>query len=213
MEFTDENKQTILDFLKSGQRQEALSFISAQYTVSSEDAQKLLSAFENQFRATITAPSRTQVTANSGCSGCLSGILKAIAVLVGFLGLGILGIGYYMPELIGSLAKSFSSTANITVPVTVVDQYFYTSPDSSNVRLIFEVNYNNQIQYDTSNTIYSANMYFKGDTLRVQAHELNFQKPLTDLALQNDFQNGLYVFGGALLFIALIFWLVGSKFS
>ena len=55
MEFTDENKQTILDFLKSGQRQAALSFISAKYNVSDEDAQKLLAAFEMQFRATIAA--------------------------------------------------------------------------------------------------------------------------------------------------------------
>jgi hypothetical protein len=213
MEFTDENKQTILDFLKSGQRQAALSFISAKYNVSDEDAQKLLSAFEAQFRATIELTPAIQATSAFGFSGCFSGILKVISVLIGFLGLGILGAGYYMPEVLGGLAKNLTAPENLRVPVTVVDQYFYASPDSSNVRLIYEIKHNNQTKYDTSNTIYSVNMYFKGDTLLMESHDLNFKKQLTDLALKAQLQNGLYILGCALLFFALIFWIVGAKFS
>ena len=213
MEFTDENKQTILDLLNSGQRQAAVNFISAKYNVSGADAQKLLSAFETQFQVAVGGTPTSQTTSSSGCSGCLSGILKAFAILIGLLGIGTLGVGYYMPELIGSLTNNFKMPVNLKVPVTVVDQYYYASPDSSNVRLIFEIKYNNQVKYDTSNTIYSANMYFKGDTLRVEARELDFQKQLPNLAFEAQIQNGLYILGGALLFFALIFWIVGSKFN
>lgn len=213
MEFTDENKQTILDLLSTGQRQAAISFISTTYRVSEADAQKLLAAFEAQFHTVIQRAPTPITNTLSGCSGCLSRILKVIAVLIALLGIGTFGIGYFMPDLMAMLARNFSSSPNLYVPVTVVDQYYYATPDSSNVRLIFEIPYNNQVAYDTSNIIYSANMYSKGDTLRVQADQLSVFKPLTDQAIQSEFQKGIYILGGALLFIAFIFWLVGEKFS
>lgn len=83
MEFNDKNKQTILELLKAGQRLGALQFIASEYSVSAKDAEKLLAAFENQFRDVVQ-----EKTKPPGCMGCLSGAFKILCRVNGSLWVG-----------------------------------------------------------------------------------------------------------------------------
>ena len=161
MEFTDENKQTILDLLKAGKRSAALQFISSEFRVSTGDADKLLAAFEGQFMKAGQS-NQTASTSISGCVGCFSGLLKGISIFIALIGIGILGVGYFIPEFINRAGS------DMMVPTIVDSEYFPTS-DSSNVRLIVKFNHQGIIVSDTTYTIYSRGMYFPGDSLRIDA--------------------------------------------
>ncbi len=205
MEFTDESKQTISDLLNAGTRDAALQFISSKYGVSTDDARKLLAAFENQFRTSTQRPP-VQTFNLAGCGGFLSGIMKIISVLTGIIGIGTIGFAYLAPDLIGSLEKK------INVPVVVTDKVFH-SPDSSQVRLIFRYAVKGHMKYDTTNTIYSAGMYQPGDTIRVESSELDIKYDVANSEQVAEARDAIYISGGVALFIALVFWLVSSRFK
>jgi hypothetical protein len=202
MEFNDENKRTILELLKAGNRNTALQFISATYKVSASDAEKLLVAFEIQFKEAILSSPATSVV--TGVTGCFSGILKFISIISAMVGLGIAGFGYFAPDLIDDAKEK------LMIRVTVANKIFH-GPDSLNERLIYQYQDAGEVKYDTGNTIYSAGMYQVGDTLHVNGNEVDAPNDLKNSEGVADVKLGLYLVGGFVFLFGLIFWFVGNK--
>jgi hypothetical protein len=200
MEFNDKNKQTILELLKAGQRLGALQFIASEYSVSAKDAEKLLAAFENQFRDVVQ-----EKTKPPGCIGCLSGAFKFFAVLMALFGVGIIAVGYFIPDVV-----DFGENDTM-VPALVTSQYYYTAPDSTNVRLIVQYNDADQVKSDTTNMIFTAGMYFPGDSIHVAANEIDLQQHKAVTEFKSKTQDTIYIVGAAFLFSAFLFWLVINR--
>ncbi len=200
MEFNDKNKQTILELLKAGQRLGALQFIASEYSVSAKDAEKLLVAFENQFRDVVQ-----EKTKPPGCMGCLSGTFKFFAVLMALFGLGIIAVGYFIPDVV-DLGEN-----DTMVPALVTSQYYYTAPDSTNVRLIMQYNDADQVKSDTTNMIFTAGMYYPGDSIQVAASEIDLQQHKAVTEFKSKTQDTIYRVGAAFLFSAFLFWLVINR--
>jgi hypothetical protein len=201
MEFNDENKKTILDLLKAGNRSAALQFIAATYKVSATDAEKLLDAFEIQYKNAVQSSPVTNVV--SGVTGCFSAILKFISIVSGMVGLGIAGIGYFVPDFIDDGKEKFM------VKVVVADKIFH-GLDSLNERLVYQYEDAGEVKYDTGKTIYSAGMYQIGDTLHVNGNEVDAPNDLKNSEGVADVIEGLYILAGAILVFALIIWFVGN---
>jgi len=206
MELANENREKILALLKAGQRDAALRFIAAQYGTSDEDSKKLLKAFELQYGNFVKPETSTKSPNLSGCSGCLSAVLKVISILIGVFGIGSFAVGYFIPNLFGD------EWNNQLVPV-VVSGKSYSRPDSSYVNLIYQYPNGAEIKTDTGTVEYVPDQYLSGDTIHVTASELDM--PWNDDLNKKlrETQQGVYLFGGILLFIATLFWFTGSIFK
>ena len=202
MEFNDENKSTILELLKAGNRSTALQFISATYKVSAADAEKLLEAFEIQFKEAINSSPATQVV--SGVTGCFSGIMKVISVLSVMVGVGIIGFGFFAPELVDD------GKEKLMIQVVVANKIYHDF-DSLYERLVYQYEDAGELKYDTGNIIYTTGMYQVGDTLHVDANEVDAPNDLKNSEGVADVRLGLYILGGLVTAFALIFWFVGTR--
>ena len=97
------------------------------------------------------------------------------------------------------------------VPSVVTSQYYYSAPDSANVRLIVQYNDADQMKSDTTNMIFSAGMYHPGDSIQVAASEIDLQQHKAVTEFKSKTQNTIYIVGAAFLFSALIFWLAINR--
>ena len=205
MTFTEENKRTILALLKSNQQQAAQQYIAGHFGVSKEDSVRLLAVFESQFMGGIATPMPPSKSINlSGCVGCFHGLLKGISIFLVLIGFGVLAVGYFIP------GNFFHFENDMLVPAKVKGLYF-TSPDSTNVRLILSYSVNGQMGYDTTNSSYSTGLYYIGDSLHVTASNLNLEIDGAYSEGIDKIQKSIFLFGTGFLFFALIFWLVGIR--
>ena len=203
MEFTDENKQAILNLLRTGQSDAAKQFIASRYGATAEDSKKLLEAFEYQFSNLIQEGSPPQ-NSSAGCAGCLSGVLKVMAILIGIGGAGTMVIGYFLTNL-------FGETWNNKWESVMVSGYTYSRPDSSFVNLIYQYRSGVELKLDTGTIEYPPGLYHSGDTIRIMASELDRSMDEEVLLKLKETQEVIYLFGGAGLFIALLIWFVSSR--
>src|SRR5262245_51692898 len=130
MEFTPDVKDILLNYLKDGQRDMALSYISRTFHTSNYDSRKLLEAFEAQFSTELKSALPKKFDSEA-CSGCLSRILKIIAILVAIISIGIFALGYFFIDL-------FGDEWNYRQVPVVVKNLSYPYGDSTYVNLIYE---------------------------------------------------------------------------
>jgi hypothetical protein len=205
MEFTPEVKDIILNYLKDGQREMAISYISRKFHTSHYDSRMLLEAFESKFSAELKSAIPKKFD-SATCSGCLSRILKFIAILVAILAIGIFGLGYFFIELFGG------EWNNRKVPV-VVKALSYPYGDSTYVNLIYEYKKDGRLVLDTGSMNYESSAYQVGDTAKVYADDLGLGLDDETLKRMRDRQQGFYWVAGGVFFVALVFWMVSAVFK
>ena len=201
MEFSDAVQQSILDFLKSGNRQAALDFIAKTYHASQYDSKKLLETFERQYFPEIAKSKKFDAAT---CSGCLSAVLKVIAIIVAILGVITLGLGYFFPPLFGD---NFN---NRRVPVVVTG--FSNTYDSAYVNLIYEYRDDQQVNIDTGTIDYDTARFDFGDTTEVSARDLGLGLGADELRAIEERQYWFYFAGTCVMIVAVVFWLASVTF-
>ena len=203
MDSIDADKVILLAYLTTKQREEALKYISKRHNTTPEESEKLLKAFELEFDKIIHEPPAKNFDAAT-CAGCLSGVLKVVAVLMALFGVALFGIGYFITDLFGDRWN------NRMVPV-VVSGYIYSRPDSSYVNIIYQYQDGTELKSDTSTIEYDLGFNSVGDTLHVVASDLDIALDEEVKQKLTETQEAVYIGGGVALFFALVFWLVGSR--
>jgi hypothetical protein len=205
MQLTPDDKAVILNYLKDGQREMALQYVSRKFKTSHYDSQKLLEAVEREFGHELkgTLPKKFDGVA---CSGCLSKVLKVISVFLIIVSIGIFALGYFFIELFGD------NWNNRQMPVIVTDMV-YSYSDSSYANIIFEFEKDGRIEEDTSSLEYNTGYTHIGDTVKVFARDLGFGFDAEAMKHLEERQQVFYYVGASVITIALIFLAVSSVFK
>lgn len=96
----DSRKRIVEEYLRQGQRQEAIDYIKEVYHVNESEAEKLLEAISPDVKPSATAAS-TSSASGCGCGGCLNVVFKIMSVFAMVFSLMFLvafGIFYYYIE-------------------------------------------------------------------------------------------------------------------
>jgi len=205
MEFTPDVKDILLNYLKDGQREMAINYISRTFRTSHYDSRQLLESFEKQFKSELAGAFPKKFDSAS-CSGCLSRILKIIAILVAILSLLIFAIGYFFIDLFGNEWNSRQ------VPV-VVNGLAYPYGDSTYVNLIYDFEKEGQVFTDTSSMDYASTMVQIGDTVKVYADDLGLGLDNETLERLRERQQTFYWVAGGVFFVGIVFWMVSAVFK
>lgn len=205
MEFTPEAKDILLNYLKDGQREMALDYIRRTFHTSHYDSRKLLEAFESQFSSELGSVLPKKFDSGA-CSGCLSKILRVIAIVVAILSLLIFGLGYFFIDL-------FGNEWNYRQVPVVVKGLVYPYGDSTYVNVIYNFEKEGRMLTDTSSMDYDASAIHIGDTVKVYADDLGLGLDSETLQRLRERQQVFYWVAGAVLFVALVFWTVSAVFK
>jgi hypothetical protein len=204
MELKPEARGIILNYLKDGQREMAVTYISLTFHISHHDSSKLLDVFETQFSKELKNPKSKSFDAAT-CSGCLSRILKIIAIFIGILSIGIYALGYFFVDWFGD------NWNNRRVPV-IITGAVYARPDSSYMNLIYEYR-GSETKTDTGTIEYEPKSFQVGDTIQVTARDLGLGFDEETKKVLAGRQQIFYLISGGVFLAALIFWVVGSVFK
>jgi hypothetical protein len=205
MQLTPDDKAVILNYLKDGQREMALQYVSRKFKTSHYDSQKLLEGIEREFGHELKGalPKKFDGVA---CSGCLSKILKVISVFLIIVSIGIFALGYFFIDLFGQ------NWNNRQIPVIVKDMV-YSYSDSSYANIIYEFEKDGHIEEDTSSLEYNTSYTLIGDTVKVFAHDLGFGLDEETIKRLEERQQVFYYVGASVLTAALLFLAVSSIFK
>jgi hypothetical protein len=206
MQLTADAKAVILNYLKDGQREMALQYISRTFHTGHYDSQKLLESVEREFSQELKGFLPSKKFDANACSGCLSKLLKIISILLIIVAAGIFALGYYFIDLFG---KEWN---NRQMQVIVKD-YFYPYNDSTSARPIYEFEKDGKVELDTNSMPYNTSVYQIGDTINVFAHDLGFGLDTETITRLEERQTVFYYIGVSIITIALIFLAASAVFK
>jgi hypothetical protein len=205
MQLTPDDKAVILNYLKDGQREMALQYVSRKFKTSDYDSRKLLESIEREFGHELKSVLPKNFD-GAACSGCLSKVLKVISVFLIIVSIGIFALGYFFIDLFGEQWN------NRQMPVIVKDMV-YSYSDSSYANIIFEFEKDGRIEEDTSSLEYNTGYTHIGDTVKVFAHDLGFGLDAETIKRLEERQQVFYYVGVSVITIALIFLAVSYLFK
>lgn len=206
MPLTPEAKDIILNYLKDGNRDMALQYINRMFRTSQYDSQKLLEAVEYEFSDELK--SGLPPKSATGCSGCLTTLLKVISILLLIAGVGVFAIGYFFIDLFGH------EWNNRKVPVVItgfVNPYADTT--YAYAFLVYKFDKNGQTQIDTTTMDYHKSYNHIGDTIQLSAKDIGLPLDAETISRMKKTQQFIYAIGGCATLAAVIFWLVTSVFK
>lgn len=206
MELSADAKAVILNYLKDGQQEMAVQYVSQHFHISLYDSQKLVETVAREFSHELKGVLPRKKPDARSCSGCLSAILKVISVLLILAGAGVFALGYFFFDLFSSQWN------NRPVPVVVTDlEYIYA--DSLYAHAIIQFEIDGQARMDTSLLDYNTQYTHVGDTINMKANDLGLPLDADTIARMKKQQRFIYSIAGSVLLAAVIFWLVAVVFK
>lgn len=205
MQLTADAKAILLNYLKDGQREMALQYISRTFKTSQNDSQKLLEAFERQHSNELK-DSLPKKFDGAACSGCLSKVLKVISIFLLFVSVVIFALGYFFITL-------FGEDWNYRQVPVIVKGTIYPYGDSTYVNLIYEYKKESLIILDTGTMSYDTSRYNLGDTATVYAHDIGLGLDEDTLHRMEERQRIFYYVGGSVVLVALVLLAVSAVFK
>lgn len=201
MNINPQYELTVREFLKTGQRNKAVQYLSEQLTVSAEDAEKLVTAVEFEISTERQTQDQTVEKAENSVRGCGSIIFKIIGV-----GFAFCSFACILAAIIIYFVFNIPNAVNVEGTVTE----FQTNDTGS--APIIEFIWKEETKTYKSQTYSDPNPYTLGQHVTLLVNQEN-----PDEAVIDSFDErwmAISVFGGTGLFLLMlttVFFTLGKK--